>query len=957
MRIVAQDEARAIRFCVFLQCEGNLTRAGEHESLALTVPLVAGSLLPAMRRNLLLPTLILLCAAGLRLWNLGGAPPGPHYDEAVNVILTRNIAFGGARFFPITPSYQGREVLYYYLGTPIFWTIDDSEFGLRLLGVYANLLTVAATVALGRRMFPRTPVGLIAGVVAAVSLPQVLLARQAFRAITLPMLQALALLFLWHGLRRRNRWGWLIFGGLLAGATIYTYMASRLFPVWLALGGLVLVLTDRKIWVTRLMQGILFFAVMGFIAAPMLRFALNNPDLFLGRLYEVSGGEVTFGESVRRHLRMFFVQGETLLRYNPRGRPYFTPLEGVLLIIGLGGAAWTLFARRSAALTRAAAMLLLLSPLMVLPSVISTGGLPPNHMRSIGMVPLIFVAVGYGGHLVLAWAHRARHGLAPTRPDTARMLPPNSNGLETVLIVAGLAAGVFITGRDYAAWASRADLYYATDADLATAADWLAANAADDTVYIAAQDRAHPTVRVADGLDDVRWLGTDTLFLPANDALVIFPRSAPPSERWARWLAPYALTTDLPTGPDGRPAFEAYRVPPDASLPAEFRPAEASNGLLDLIGVREGGAYAGARGEVIMAWEVTQTPSTDDLTPLLEIRDPIGNLLHRSDVYFVDAKAWQPGETLLLTMPVRLPIGTPPGPYTVQTAWVARGTEQYLPYDGGGLWTEVGVYNVSRPIGPQSADGLPMDTRVEVDLPEGVRLLGWDAPPTTARPGESIPLTVYWRAQVEAPALLTRTYALDTDTVEAQTPLRGADTRYPSTAWAAGEIVTDRIRVTISREQPAGDYTLTLTAGGAVVDLGNLTIDGLPRVMSPPPVETVVDVGFGDALRLHGYTLRTDAEGLSVDVVWAADAPVTESYTVFVHLVDEAGEIQQQRDSVPMSGRYPTNLWLPGEYVTDTFRFEGGDEVVLRLGWYLPQTGARLTTTDGDDHLSILLSK
>ena len=38
--------------------------------------------------------LILLVSAGLRFWGLPGIPPGPHYDEAANGILTAEIANG-----------------------------------------------------------------------------------------------------------------------------------------------------------------------------------------------------------------------------------------------------------------------------------------------------------------------------------------------------------------------------------------------------------------------------------------------------------------------------------------------------------------------------------------------------------------------------------------------------------------------------------------------------------------------------------------------------------------------------------------------------------------------------------------------------------------------------------------------------------------------------------------------
>ena len=144
-----------------------------------------------MNRNhfLTLATLTLLIAAVLRLWGLATYPPGPHYDEAANLLIARSVAFGGARFFPMVEAYQGREVLYYYLSVPILTFVSDSMFGLRLLSVFCNLITIAASIALGRAMFRGARglvVGLVIGLLMTLSFPQLWLARQAYRAVTLP---------------------------------------------------------------------------------------------------------------------------------------------------------------------------------------------------------------------------------------------------------------------------------------------------------------------------------------------------------------------------------------------------------------------------------------------------------------------------------------------------------------------------------------------------------------------------------------------------------------------------------------------------------------------------------------------------------------------------------------------------------------------------------------------------
>jgi len=892
--------------------------------------------------------LVLFVAALLRIAALSDLPPGPHYDEAVNIIITRTIAFGGARPFPMVENFQGREVLYYYLAAPLLSLVHDGRFSLQLLGVFLNLLLVAATASLARSMFPGrrgAGIALAAGIVAAFSLPQVLLARQAFRAITLPTMQALALLLLWWGLRgARPRYLWLVLGGLVAGASIYTYNASRLFPVWLALGGGFLLLTSSGNRLARLRHGLAFFVPLAVVAIPFALYGLRNPDIFLGRLYEVTGGpeEITLWESLRLHARMFFLSGETILRYNPRGRPYFTPVESIFLIVGGVVSLWALWQSRRPALERTAYFMLLLSPLMILPSVISTSGFPPNHMRSIAMVPLIFILIGVGVHALLA-----------------RL--PERIGLYVLLVA--LIGGAAHTAQDYFAWARRADLYLEADADLAAAATWAEGQSAD-TIYIAAQDYNHPTVQVITS-QDVRWLGTDTLFLPAaNDAVVIFPRSAPPPPAFQDVLDAAATPIEtVPDAPDNAPAFAAYALTADADLPLNAPATSIENNLLDLRGTFTEIAYPNGRFAATTAWYVKSQIPTGDLTPVVQMEDGLGNVIARAESFSIGSDQWVPGETLLRRVPgLRVPLGTPPGLYPLRWTWVARADETYLPYleDGrqAGIWAQVGEVEVLRPQSFPPAADLEMDVRVERDIAPGLRLLGWDTPPQDARPGETLSLTLHWQGTESAEqARIPRAYTVRLG--ENQLALNAPTfDQNPPPGWLPGQLMTDRLTVIVPRDAASGAYPLRLIVGGEEVELTTLSIDGRPRQMEAPTVDTQLATDFGGQVILYGYTAATTDESFELRLVWRAVRPMTRDYTVFVHLVDTAtGDIIAQQDQMPDANAYPTSLWLEGEFVEDVYRFEtptGPFDV--RVGLYNAATGQRLLTADDDTFARLTLS-
>jgi hypothetical protein len=75
---------------------------------------------------------------------------------------------------------------------------------------------------------------------------------------------------------------------------------------------------------------------------------------------------------------------------------------------------------------------------------------------------------------------------------------------------------------------------------------------------------------------------------------------------------------------------------------------------------------------------------------------------------------------------------------------------------------------------------------------------------------------------------------------------------------------------------------------------------------------------------------------------------------VFVHLVDKDGIVRSQKDNAPVNDTYPTSLWQPGEFVTDTYKLPllpdlpPGD-YAIKVGMYLAETGARLQVAgDGD---------
>lgn len=111
---------------------------------------------------------------------------------------------------------------------------------------------------------------------------------------------------------------------------------------------------------------------------------------------------------------------------------------------------------------------------------------------------------------------------------------------------------------------------------------------------------------------------------------------------------------------------------------------------------------------------------------------------------------------------------------------------------------------------PRVFDVPDMDQRLDARLGDGLTLLGFDLPTATVQPGESLPLTLHWqtRAPVERSYKVFMHLIDDAGKLWAQhdsPPVLGG---YPTSDWAPGEVVADRIRLPVSVDVPSGVYRL-----------------------------------------------------------------------------------------------------------------------------------------------------
>jgi hypothetical protein len=312
-----------------------------------------------------------------------------------------------------------------------------------------------------------------------------------------------------------------------------------------------------------------------------------------------------------------------------------------------------------------------------------------------------------------------------------------------------------------------------------------------------------------------------------------------------------------------------------------------------------------------------------------------------------------------------MPPGIPPGDYIVRISIFSATTDARLPVideNGGfrGFYAGIGPLAVEANTSPD-LDEVPIQFSIREHAAAGIDLLGYDLPVQTARTGEQIQLALYWHSLADQVESQTITLRLGGETLFEGSPVH--DT-YPTSQWTAGELIVDRYNAHVPYDMEPGVHLLTVQIGDhPPIKLGEMTVEAAMRSFELPDemIALKAPIVAGDQIALIGYQM--DSTGVSPDgvlhlgLIWRAEAAIPEGYTVFIHIVDAEGTLVAQSDRVPaVDGQpYPTDLWLPGEIVIDSYELSVPANVVpgdytIRVGLYLPESGQRLSIPGSADN-------
>lgn len=475
-----------------------------------------------------------LAAALLRYPLLGTIPPGLSFDEAGNGVAALEVAQGQFRLW--WPIGGGAEPLMAYLVQPLMWLFGPTTLALRLYAATMGLVTVAATYWLAWEMFaassssgrdsndfvPYSLIPVFAALGLATAFWHVAYSRVAFRALAMPAVEALAMAWLWRGLRKAGpatahiKYGGAFVGaGFLIGLGAYTYPPGRFVPIVLLLFFALEALlakwrAERPLLMRHLVGLILCAGVAALTFSPLALFFAQNPGAFVERARATSIFNPVWnqGHVVATLLRtgaqtlgtFLALSGDANPMGNLHGRPLLGPFLAVLFGLGLVVSLLRVVSAPSPARSAhliagdgqsAPVVPLHLSPapylfllcwwlVMLIPAILAPEG-APHHLRLIGAAPATYILVAIG----------LQQGLGLFVPVISRSRLPFRPVRQLVVIVSLLMFTVIglVTARTYfVIWRQLPELYMAFDVYAVELAQQMAGESDPSVVYVIPMD-------------------------------------------------------------------------------------------------------------------------------------------------------------------------------------------------------------------------------------------------------------------------------------------------------------------------------------------------------------------------------------------------------------------------------------------------------------------------------------
>ncbi len=379
---------------------------------------------------LLFILIIMILAAFFRLWQLDTIPPGLYPDEAING--NDALATLKSKNFKIFyPENNGREGLFIWIISVSFSLFGVSVWSLKIVPAIIGILTVIGLYLLTKELFQlatssllaelrtskkqATGIALLSSFFLATSFWHINFSRIGFRAILIPFILVFSLYFLLKGFQDRSKF-YFIIAGVFFGLGFYTYTVFRLAVLLvITILSLFIIIGKRQNLKTNLFLISCFLLATFITVLPLGLYFIENPQDFIGRTSQISIFSQpdilkSFGKSLTLHLGMFNFYGDNNWRHNLSDSPQLFWPVGILFLIGVAISIKKLiFSIKDKRLSLVLCHLSLLTwfSVMLLPATLTIEGIP-HALRSIGVLPVVYIFAGLSGYYIYDWLREIR---------------------------------------------------------------------------------------------------------------------------------------------------------------------------------------------------------------------------------------------------------------------------------------------------------------------------------------------------------------------------------------------------------------------------------------------------------------------------------------------------------------------------------------------------------------------
>ncbi len=302
-----------------------------------------------------------------------------------------------------------------------------------------------------------------------------------------------------------------------------------------------------------------------------------------------------------------------------------------------------------------------------------------------------------------------------------------------------------------------------------------------------------------------------------------------------------------------------------------------------------------------------------------------------------------------------IPIGTPPGGYTLYAEPLADDTPSGNPQP----LVEIELAaSSSWPVQTK-----PSTNTAPLKFQNGLTLVGAALFDDEVRPGHNLPFILYWQADNSFIAKNLR-YEIELIAPDGSVLKRQEGTPGASWLddWPTDTPIAEHTSLYFRPEVEPGRYQLRwrLTDDRETVNgrppwrpwssiqnmLGEIEVKPWPLITTLPDNIAPIQVDFGPTIQLSGFTYEQIEDNLDVTLYWQAKAIPETNYFSFVHLVTADGQIIIQQAFVPVDGLRPSKSWRAGEILTDSYTFSLPSNLpagthTLVAGLFDPETEAR----------------